>query len=140
MGIYGVLINKTMNDFSIYHLLILCNIEEFIKQIVNPNKTNFDLIILLIFFFIEFLMYLIFLEIIELNFCGLSQNIRKNIKKRALNDSKLEDDNDNRDSFIDNNNDDINNETSNNSYSNNEGNNDDNENSIEKNELVNIDQ
>ena len=135
MGIFGVLINKTMNDFTIYHLLILFNIEEFIKRIVNPK--NFDLIIILILFFIELLMYLIFLEIIELNFCGLSRNIKKNIKERALSDSNLEDNN-NRDSFLDDNNDEINNETNNNSYSDDEDNSDINDNSIEKNELVNL--
>ena len=44
--------------------------------------------ILLIFIFIcEFFFICIYLEIIELNFCGLSDNIKRNIEKRALKDS-----------------------------------------------------
>jgi len=35
-------------------------------------------------------MILIFLEIIELNFCGLNQNLKKNIEFRALADTPLE--------------------------------------------------
>ena len=136
-GVLGVLFNKTMNDFSFYHLLILININQFIRHIFNYNN-NFDMIILLILFFIELLMYLIFLEIIELNFCGLSENIRKNIKKRALIDSSIEDDNNNRDIFLGDINYELNYDENNNSYRNDEGNNDDNDNSIEKNELDNI--
>ena len=35
-------------------------------------------------------MILIFLEIIELNFCGLNQNLKKNIEFRALADTPIE--------------------------------------------------
>ena len=35
---------------------------------------------------IDFIGYIIYLEIIELKFCGLNKNLRKNIQKRASND------------------------------------------------------
>ena len=37
--------------------------------------------------FFEFIGYLIYLEIIQLNFCGLNRDLAKNIKKRAKLDS-----------------------------------------------------
>jgi hypothetical protein len=102
--IYAVLINRTINNFTVYHLLIPKQISNFIYNIIeywNPekkNNKNYDLIIILVLFFIEFLMYQTFLEIIELNCCGLSKYIRKNIKKRAEKDLSYED---NRDSVLD---------------------------------------
>lgn len=47
----------------------------------------------------EFLGYMIYMEIIQLNFCGLNRDISKNIKKRAkldaiLSEQDLNDDND----------------------------------------------
>ena len=51
---------------------------------------------------IDFIGYIIYLEIIELKFCGLNQNLRKNIEKRASNDrittEQDDDENDNNDS------------------------------------------
>ena len=38
---------------------------------------------------IEILMVLIFLEIIELNFCGLNENLIRNIELRSFIDSSL---------------------------------------------------
>ena len=43
-------------------------------------------IIPLIMLIFEIFITLVFLEIIELKFCGLNTNIAKNIKKRALED------------------------------------------------------
>jgi len=40
-------------------------------------------------FFIELLMVLIFLEFIELNFCGLNENLKSNIEKRSIFESSL---------------------------------------------------
>ena len=92
-GVGSFLINKTMNDFTFYHIIIPMKIGDFIKNMID----SFD-IILLIFFIVEFLFYLIFLEIIELNFCDLNKNIKKNIQIRAKSDSTNEE---GRDSFFD---------------------------------------
>jgi hypothetical protein len=74
-GIDGSLINIIMNDFTIYHIMIPLQIEVLIGNIIEylkfKNFTIYHFIIILILFFIELLMYLIFLEIIQLNFCGL---------------------------------------------------------------------
>ena len=43
-------------------------------------------------------MYCIFIEVIELNFCGLNRNIKKRIQERAISDYSLDEDSD--DSFF----------------------------------------
>ena len=52
------------------------------------------LIIYIIFEIIGFFMILVFIEIIQLNFCGLSTMTKKNIEERARLDFMLIDDND----------------------------------------------
>ena len=42
--------------------------------------------------FFDFLGYIIYLEIIELKFCGLNKNIKRNIEKRAIIDVKMDED------------------------------------------------
>ena len=79
-----------------FHLIIPNQIIKFIQKHIlvffEGNTTNnIDSIIILVFVYFEFLMYLIFLEIIELNFCGLNTYIKRNIKRRALKDSLNED-------------------------------------------------
>ena len=99
LGAGALLINMTMNDFTFYHIIIPIRIGDFFEKIIDLfEKGEENDIILLIFFIIEFLFYLIFLEIIELNCCGLNKNTRKNIGIRAI--SKVETENE-RDSFYD---------------------------------------
>ena len=85
-GIYVLIVNKTIYDFTIYHLYIPLLIENFINGI-KENEINFFLLIT--FFCIEFIMILIFLEIIEINFCGLNENLKRNIELRGKTDSSL---------------------------------------------------
>ena len=79
-----------MNDFSFFHMIILIYIKEFLEYINDCfffNKRiiyNFDHIIIFILSFIEFVIYLIFLEVIQLNCCGLNYFIKKNIERRAI--------------------------------------------------------
>ena len=92
-GIYTSLLNKIIYDFTLYHYYIPLLIENFIfdisKQIGNENKKYF-IIFIISSFFIELIMILVFLEIIELNFCGLNKDLKKNIEFRALNETSLE--------------------------------------------------
>ena len=92
-GIYTSLLNKIIYDFTLYHYYIPLLIENFIfdisKQIGNENKKYF-IIFIISSFFIELIMILVFLEIIELNFCGLNKNLKKNVEFRALNETSLE--------------------------------------------------
>jgi hypothetical protein len=59
-----------------------------IYNIFSKNETSRYLKLTAII--IEILGYLIYMEIIHLNFCGLNRNIKKNIEKRAKIDSQTE--------------------------------------------------
>ena len=114
-GILMALLTKTINDFTLYHIYIPFLIENFIKNIINAidkynyyrnddinddinkKKIVYIIIFLIISFFIELIMILIFLEIIEVKFCGLNKNLKKNIELRALTDSTICLDDDNND-------------------------------------------
>jgi hypothetical protein len=141
-GIDGSLINIIMNDFTIYHIMILQQMGILIGNILEfydfEKYAIYNFIIVLIMFFIELLMYLIFLEIIEINFCDLNKNTQKNIAKRALNDIS---DEDHRDTYLDiyyDENDKINSNISGKDYKNDEENNDGNDNFHEKDETNGI--
>ena len=49
----------------------------------NSNLSNLEFYI---FIFLEIFIILIYLEIIELNFCGFEKNLKKNIDSRAINE------------------------------------------------------
>ena len=81
-----------MNNFTIFHIIILCTINTLIVSIVDliiSPSSNYEIIMIIITFLIEILSVFIFLEIIELNFCGLNHNLRKNIISRSIDEDKL---------------------------------------------------
>ena len=97
--IYGIsvcLFNKIIYDFTLYHSYIPLLIENFIidifSQIKNENKNENKIIFIVLIpsFIIELIMILVFMEIIELHFCGLNKDLKKNIELRALNETYLE--------------------------------------------------
>ena len=59
----------------------------FYELIIQPLSTK---ILRTIAHLVSIIGYCIYLEIIELKFCGLNKNIRKNIRKRAESDGKAE--------------------------------------------------
>ena len=80
--IYNLFILKTCEDFTPSHVLILYIIHEFyyyleIDTNLILNIFGFMLLSLILF------MFLFFIEILELNLCGLSTNTKKNIWIRA---------------------------------------------------------
>jgi len=87
-GIILLLTNKIIYDFTIYHIYITSLIENFIANIFKDSEFT-EKIFLILTFFIELIMILIFLEIIELNFCGLNENLKRNINKRSFIESSL---------------------------------------------------
>ena len=99
--IYGILMAmliKAINDYTLYHIYVPLLLENFAKNIINMTE-NFDIFItifLSISFFIELIMILIFLELIEVECCGLNKNVKKNIELRAIIDltESFKDDND----------------------------------------------
>lgn len=105
LGLNSLLINTTMEYFTIFHIIILVNIGIFTNIFISIFSVNDINIFLIISMILELLMYLVFLEVIELNFCGLSTNIKKNIKERAISDVSdlmIDGDHPDRDSFYNN--------------------------------------
>jgi len=93
-GISKLLINIILNKYSMLHLFIFCKIDALLdSSIINiDNKSlrdeQYNYIIELVLQLIEYLMYFVYLEIIELNFCGLNKYIKNNIQSRAIDEYK----------------------------------------------------
>ena len=75
-------------------------INHFIQNIIK-NFEIIEIIFLISCFFIELIMILVFLEIIEIKFCGLNENLKRNIELRAMIDSSLSNENDDDDEIDD---------------------------------------
>ena len=86
-----------LDIFTSFHIFLLNIISEIIicsaEDIFN---SNFYIMIIVYSIFLIFSVFvvLVFIEIIHLNFCGLSYMTKKNIEERARLDSMLNDDND----------------------------------------------
>ena len=92
MGSVKVLINVTINSFSIFHIYLLFQIKEFGKGILeemDKKANSWGIWIAFFSYFPEIFLILVFLELIELKFCGLNKNMKKNIEKRAIEEVKL---------------------------------------------------
>ena len=94
----------TVYYFSPFHYIISESISEYLYYTYDCyiNKTGYklkDKIIYSIVYIINLIFFLIFNEIIILNFCGLSHNIKKNIEDRESMDKILT--NQNEDIFLD---------------------------------------
>jgi len=91
-GIYQILLYIVVNDFTVCHIFLFYQIIEFADtfvEIFNFNKNIFVICILIISGIFEIFIVLILLEIIELRFCGLNYNTKRNIKERALIETNL---------------------------------------------------
>ena len=109
--IYNIFLLITMRDYSTFHILISIIISEMQPFIEDVKKIGWDFLIIFIVFNIILFLLLIFIEVFELNFCGLQNNTKKNIQKRALLEEKnikQNDDNDN-DNIFENDDEDLNN-------------------------------
>jgi len=93
--IYHAILFKVIDIFSPFYIHISILLSEFLSFFFKLDRLNIGQ---LIFYIISFIvcpfMILVFLEIIELNFCGLSEMTAKNIELRALLDSVNNDEND----------------------------------------------
>ena len=79
----------TIRDYTPSHVIILLIIGE-MQFVFNDGDDIGQIIIDAAIMFFVLIMILIFIEIIELNFCGLSENIRKNIDERARKAENME--------------------------------------------------
>ena len=110
--VYGILhytLIKIIYDYTIFHMYIPFMIENFIENIIQ-NFGKLENIFLISSFFVELIIILVFLEIIEINCCGLNKNLKRNIELRGTIDSSLaieNDDDDDDDDKIDERNDKI---------------------------------
>ena len=102
--IYGLFIFITSNiiyDYTIYHIYIPFLIQFFIENIILNFGISANIFLILIFI-IELIMILVFIEIIEINCCGLNKNLKRNIQSRGIIDSSLnfEDDDDDETNYV----------------------------------------
>ena len=88
--IYKVIFNLccllTINHFTPAHTIIILffdNMQYFVETTMRGNTVLTIFIFIFLFFFI-----LVFTEMIELNFCEISKNTKKNIRERALKEEK----------------------------------------------------
>ena len=94
-GIALFLINKGIYEFTVYHLFIPLLVTNFIKDISEAQLNNiFVSTFLISSFIIELIIILVFLEIIEVNCCGLNENLKRNIEARGIIDAFLINDDD----------------------------------------------
>ena len=92
LGINKLIFNITINYFTVCHLFLLFPVIEFSTNIKQEILNKFGIVPLLIINIcdvLEFIFFLVFLEIIELNCFGLNKYTKKNIKKRAEEDIDL---------------------------------------------------
>ena len=78
----------TIYNFSPFHLILIVTFGEIINCIFKliSEYNNYNLILYVISYSFEILGVLVFIETIELNFCGLNKNLKKNIMFRAGNE------------------------------------------------------
>ena len=93
--VYGILefiIINTIYDYTVYHIYICILIMYFIEYMIKELET-FVKIFLISVFLIELIMILILLEMIEINFCGLNKNLKRNIESRGITEYSLNNEN-----------------------------------------------
>ena len=95
-AIVGLLINIFIQKYTLFHYILYMKISgciQFIHGLIfyNDKYSAGEIIREIIFDVLDLILLLIFLEVIELNFCGLSENLKKNIMKRAADDELLTD-------------------------------------------------
>ena len=89
--IYSIQI-KIIDIFSPFHVFLLDILNDFIQFFIMIDKFDSNLRIIIstiVCIIVCFVMILIFIEIIELNFCGLSYMTKKNIELRARQDPNI---------------------------------------------------
>ena len=79
--LFNLFSHITIKYFTSSHVVFLLIMGE--VSLDWAEKDTSDVLITAGIFLVEFLMLLVFCEIVELNFCGLEYNTRKNIRERA---------------------------------------------------------
>ena len=82
-AIYNIVLFVTCDYFTPYHILIFAIFKESYNSFTLEGNTALNFLTFFILIIIAF-MFLIFIEIIELNICNISYNTKKNIELRSL--------------------------------------------------------
>ena len=85
-AVYNLVLFTTCNYFTPCHILITSIIIELQNSLETFEKTGLNIISFLILILITF-MFLVYIEIIELNIFNISYNTKKNIELRSLEES-----------------------------------------------------
>jgi hypothetical protein len=86
-----LLINTLIQKYTLFHYILPVKIFSFIQALINnllfsEEIQKLDLIIDIIFDIFDIFFISVFLEFIELNFCGLNKNLKRKIIIRAEED------------------------------------------------------
>ena len=87
--IFTISMNLILYNYTIFHLLLPWQIHESFNTIIDSLKDSKNYF-LMFFHVFEIFFILVFIEFIELKFCGFDYNIKKNIQTRASKDSLME--------------------------------------------------
>ena len=85
-GVLKLLLNFTINRFTVCHTFLLLQNREVTCNLFNELANQKGMIFIGLIMgthLLDFFIILVFLEIIELKFCGLDKNIKRNIKDRG---------------------------------------------------------
>ena len=88
-GILKLLINIIIDRYTIFHVFLFIQNREYTNCLYNEISDVLMSVIISISYILEFFMALVFLEIIELNFWGLNENVKRKIKDRADEEVKI---------------------------------------------------
>ena len=80
--LFNLFSHITIKHFTSSHIFLILIMGE-VSSLIWSERSTGEVFIIGFIFFVEFLMILVFCEIIELNFFGLEKNTRKNIEERA---------------------------------------------------------
>ena len=83
-GIGLLSINMIMNKYTFYHALIPFHAAFCIINLLEKKTIITEVVLYFACFISSIIFILIFLEIIELNFCGLDDNLKRKIEERAI--------------------------------------------------------
>ena len=97
---YYLFFNITIKNNSVFHVLLILLAEETLF-FEYKGKSAFIIFMNIILTIIILFMFMVFIEIIELNFCGFSNNLKRNIALRADTDINVDKDvENNRDNLV----------------------------------------
>ena len=85
-AIFNMSLLVTINYFTPYHIIIIQIFREFYNSLDSDNNTILNILSFFILALITF-MFLVFIEIIELNIFNISYNTKRNIQLRSFDDS-----------------------------------------------------